>query len=544
LASLGTPFRVGLVVVAAAATFAVGLTLIGSNLGRNDGYTLHAYFDDATGLGVRSRVQIAGIPIGQVERIELDPVTARAKVFLHIRKQFRLFADASITKRSESILGDFLLDMRPGNPSQRVLKDGDEIKNVLRQPGVNEIFNTMNKVASDISEVTGNLRRVLGSEEGEENLRAIVTNLAKLSKTLDATVERSSAQLDDILTNFQGFSGDLSTLTRSESGDIVAILQNTRDATAEARDILRTVGDVIGSQNKGELKQGISGIKGSLEKLDHTLANVESITKKIDAGEGTIGHLVNDDKLAKNLDKASTSLTNLFGQVDQLKIEVSERSEFLIGNLNPSGGGGSGLGAANVNTAYNPWTKTYFGIKIQPKPDKWYGIEIVDDPRGVTKLVKVQNQPTYNVKPGDPAPPLYNPFYPDNNTQITTERSLKFSAYLAKRYGPVSGRFGIIENTGGFGVRLHMLNDQLSLALDAFEFANPLKNHPRLKASVDYKFFDHLLITAGADDFVNTPISDSVDKSRIISGRDFFVGAGFFFTDEDLKLVLAAVPLR
>ncbi|GAC1538652.1 MAG: hypothetical protein NVS2B9_05340 [Myxococcales bacterium] len=541
MASMGTPFRVGLVVLAAAAAFALGLTLIGSKFGRNDGYTLHAYFDDATGLGVRSRVQIAGIPIGQVERVELDPVTARAKVFLHIRKQFKLYADASVIKRSESILGDFLLDMKPGTPGQRVLQDGDEIKSVLRQPGVNEIFTSMNKIAGDISEVTGNLRRVLGSEEGEENLRTIITNLAKLSRTLDATVARSSAQLEGILTNFQGFSGDLSNITRTESGDIVAILQNTRDATAEARDILRTVGDVVGSQNKDQLKQGISGIKGSLDKLDRTLANVESITKKIDGGEGTIGHLVNDDKLAKNLDKASTSITNLVGRADDLKIEVTERSEFLIGNLNPSRGT---TPSPNINTAYNPWTKNYFGLKIQPKPDKWYGVELVDDPRGVTKQVKVQNQPTYNVKPGDPPPPLYNPFLPDNNTQITTERSLKFSAYLAKRYGPVSGRFGIFENTGGFGVKLHMLNDQFQLSLDAFEFANPLKNHPRLKAYVDYKFFDHLMLTAGADDFVNSPVSDAVDKSRIISGRDFFVGAGFFFTDEDLKLVLAAVPLR
>lgn len=543
MASMGTPFRVGLVVLAAAAAFGLGLTLIGSKFGRNDGYTVFAYFDDATGLGVRSRVQIAGIPIGQVERVELDPVTARAKVFLHIRKQFRLYTDASVTKRSESILGDFLLDMRPGTPSQPVLKDGDEIKNVLRQPGVNEIFNAMNKVASDISEVTGNLRRVLGTEEGEENLRTIITNLAKLSRTLESTVSRSSAQLDGILSNFEGFSGDLSKLTKNESGDIVAILQNTRDATAEARDILRTVGDVVGSQNKGELKQGISGIKGSLDKLDRMLANVESISKKIDAGEGTIGHLINDDKLAKNLDKASTSITNLVGQADSLKIEVSERSEFLVGNLKPAGGA-TNPGGPSINTAYNPWTKTYFGLKIQPKPDKWYGFELVDDPRGLTKQVKIQNQPTYNVQPGAPAPPLYNPFLPDNNTQITTERSLKYSVYLGKRYGPVSGRFGILENTGGFGIRLHLLNDQFQLALDAFEFANPLKSHPRLKASLDYKFFDHLLITAGADDFVNGPVSDAVDRSRIISGRDFFVGAGFFFTDEDLKLVLAAVPIR
>ena len=535
MAAISSPFRVGLVVLAAAGAFAIALSLLGSNIGRNGGYTVYAYFDDATGLGARTRVQIAGIPIGQVEKVELDPATARAKVFLHIRTQYTLRRDATITKRSESILGDFLLDMKPGSPSEPALKNGDEIKNVLRQPGVNEIFGQMNKIAGDISAVTTNLRRVLGGEEGEDNLRSIITNLAKLSKTLDATVNHSSQQLDAILTNFRGFSGDLNRISHGESDDVVAILKNTRDATGEARDILRTIGTVVGTQNKNDLKEGVAGIKGSLEKLDRTLASVESITKKIDDGQGTIGHFVNDDKLAKNLDKASTSISNLLGQADNLKIEVTERSEFLIGNVNPTSNGNQ----PGINTAYNPWTKNYFGLRIQPKPDKWYGVELVDDPRGLVTLTKTQNTTT-----DGNGVPINSTLYPPNLSQITTQRSLKFSAYIAKRYGFVSGRFGILENTGGFGAKLHLANDQLTISLDAFDFANPLKNHPRLKAYVDYKFFDHLLITAGADDFVNTPISDFQDKSRIISGRDFFLGAGFFFTDDDLKLVLAAVAAR
>jgi phospholipid/cholesterol/gamma-HCH transport system substrate-binding protein len=345
-------------------------------------------------------------------------------------------------------------------------------------------------------------------------------------------VTRSSAQLDNILTNFQSFSSDVSTLTRTEQGDIVAILQNTRDATAEARDVLRTIGGMVGAHDKGELKEGTAGLKGSLDKLDKTLANVESISKKIDAGQGTIGHLVNDDKLGKDLDKAAKSLSNLFGAADSLRIELFERSEFLVGNFNPGTGGNPG-----ANTAYNPWAKNYFGIRIQPKPDKWYGAELIDDPRGVTRLVKTTNTDFAGR-------PIGSPFFPANLSQITNERTLKFSVYIAKRYGPVSGRFGILESTGGFGGKLHLFNDQLSFSLDAFEFANPLKPHPTLKAYVDYRFWDHLLITAGAFDFANPRVSDPVDTSRILSGRDYFVGAGFYFTDEDLKLIFAAVPVR
>ena len=140
--------------------------------------------------------------------------------------------------------------------------------------------------------------------------------------------------------------------------------------------------------------------------------------------------------------------------------------------------------------------------------------------------------------------PINTEFFPPSYTQITTERQLKFSAYLAKRYGPISGRFGILEGTGGFGIKLHLLNDSLVVSADAFEFANPLKDHPRVKVYADYRFLDHLLLTVGVDDAVNKPIVDDVDRTRIVSGRDFFVGAGFYFTDEDIKLLLGALPLR
>jgi phospholipid/cholesterol/gamma-HCH transport system substrate-binding protein len=529
--SFWTPLRVGLVVAAAAIAFALGLYFIGANIGGEKSYRVFAMFDDATGLGARSRVQIAGIPVGQVDRIELDQQTARAKVWLKIRAQYVLHRDASISKRSESILGDFLLDLTPGTASQPPLQDGDEIKNVLRQPGMNEIFQSLNKIAGDIQDVTGNIRKVLGTSEGEDNLRTIISNLRKITTGLEEVIDRSTEKVDTILGNVQSFTGDLRRISGNGEGDVMAILRNTRDATAEARDILRTVGDVVGSQDKGELKESVGSLRSSLEKLDKTLFNVQQISDKINSGQGTIGHLVNDDKLGKNLDKASGALSDLFGTVSQLKIEIQERSEFLIGNPSPSR-----TSSAIANYSYNPWTKNYFSLRIIPKPDKWYGFELVDDPRGLTRRVQIQNR--------FPDGTLNSAFFPANVTQITVERQLKFSAYLAKRYGFISGRFGILENTGGFGVKFHLFNDTLTLSADAFEFANPLKDHPRLKVYADYRFLDHLLITAGADDLVNRPIQDDVDKTRIVSGRDFFIGAGFFFNDDDIKLLLTALPFK
>ena len=529
--SFWTPVRVGLVVAAAAVAFALALYFIGANVGGEKSYRVFAMFDDATGLGVRSRVQIAGIPVGQVDRIELDQQTSRAKVWLKIRSQYVLHRNATIAKRSESILGDFLLDLSPGSPDQPPLKDGDEIQNVLRQPGMNEIFQSLQKITGDIQDVTSNIRKVLGTAEGEDNLRTIVGNLRKITTGIESVIDNSQERIEDILTNVQSFTGNLRRVGAGGEDDMLAILKNTREATAEARDILKTIGNVVGSQDQGELKQSVGSIRSSMEKLDKTLANAQQISDKINKGEGTIGHLVNDDKLAKNLEKASGSLNDLFGGLQQLKIELQERSEFLIGQPSPSRSGG-----ALANYSYNPWTKNYFSIRIIPKPDKWYGAELIDDPRGLTRLVQIENR--------FPDPLTSNTYYPAKVSRITTERQLKFSVYLAKRYGAISGRFGILENTGGFGIKVHLFNDSLTLAADAFEFANPLKDHPRIKLYADYRFLDHILITAGADDVVNTPITDDVDKTRIISGRDFFVGAGFYFTDEDIKLLLSAIPIK
>ena len=539
--SFWTPLRVGIAVALGVAAFGLFLYLIGSDkFGAQRSYAVYAIFDDATGLGVRSRVQIAGIPVGQVDRIELDQQTSRAKVWLRVRKQFVLHRDASISKRSESILGDFLLDVSPGSPNQPVLNDGDEIRIVIRQPSMNDVFQSLNKIAGDISDITGNLRKVLGGAEGEDNLRTLVARLLRISEGIERIVNSSGSKLDATLTNFQRFSGDLAKLTSEESPDVVAILQNTRDATREARDILHTIGQVVGSnERQGDFKDTVKSLKMNLSKLDASLTNVQEITDKINKGQGTIGHLVNDDKLAKNLDKASTQLTNLLGTPDQLRIEVNERSELMIGA--PKGGTKDPNIPNLVNfardTAYNPWTKTYFGIRIIPRPDKWYGLEIVDDPRGYTRQVRTVNT-------ADCGAITCYPNYPNGIETITTERVLKFSAYLAKRYGPISGRVGILENTGGFGIKLHLLNDSLTVSADAFEFANPLKDRPRLKVYADWRFLNHLLITAGADDMLNRPMVDPEHETRIIRGRDFFVGAGFFFTDEDIKNLIGLLPLR
>src|SRR6185436_3742769 len=121
----------------------ISYTLIRSvneHAGGNEGYTVWAVFHDASGLFEKSRVQTAGISVGQIEKRGLYENTARAKIVVRMQPGIKLYKNAVVTKKSASLLGEYYLEIDPGTEwaevdKQKVkmdlLKDGDQIINVV-----------------------------------------------------------------------------------------------------------------------------------------------------------------------------------------------------------------------------------------------------------------------------------------------------------------------------------------------------------------------------------------------------------------------------
>ena len=63
-----------------------------------------------------------------------------------------------------------------------------------------------------------------------------------------------------------------------------------------------------------------------------------------------------------------------------------------------------------------------------------------------------------------------------------------------------------------------------------------------MRATVRANLFDHVVATAGMDDILNRQVRDQF-TNRLLLGRDFFVGGGIYFTDDDLKAILPVVPI-
>ena len=94
----------------------------------NNGYEVHALFDNVGGLKVRSPVTMAGVQVGRVSAIGFDPKSYQARVTFSIRPEFDTIpADSSASIFTAGLLGEQYVSLLPGG-DERNLKAGDTLR--------------------------------------------------------------------------------------------------------------------------------------------------------------------------------------------------------------------------------------------------------------------------------------------------------------------------------------------------------------------------------------------------------------------------------
>ncbi len=107
-------------------------------------YELMASFRSAEGIAVGTDVRMAGVKIGTVTDIELDPATFRAQTTVSVADTIEVPDDSAILIASEGLLGGSFVEILPGG-SPFVLEPGDEI--IDTQSSVSLITVLMNAFA-------------------------------------------------------------------------------------------------------------------------------------------------------------------------------------------------------------------------------------------------------------------------------------------------------------------------------------------------------------------------------------------------------------
>jgi len=108
----------------------LALAYISINLGRlelfgDDWYKVYAFFDRAGAVRPGTSVEIAGVRVGEVEKVELEDY--RAKLTLKIRKDVRLQEDAIASIRTKGLIGEKYIEITPG-ASERFIEPGGVIR--------------------------------------------------------------------------------------------------------------------------------------------------------------------------------------------------------------------------------------------------------------------------------------------------------------------------------------------------------------------------------------------------------------------------------
>jgi phospholipid/cholesterol/gamma-HCH transport system substrate-binding protein len=113
----GTETLVGLFVLLGMLAI-VFLALQAANLGSfnqvGDSYTVQARFDNIGGLKARAPVRSAGVTVGRVTRITLDPQTFQGVVTMQIQRGFQFPKDSSAKILTSGLLGDQYVGLEPG----------------------------------------------------------------------------------------------------------------------------------------------------------------------------------------------------------------------------------------------------------------------------------------------------------------------------------------------------------------------------------------------------------------------------------------------
>lgn len=513
------PFLVGLVAIAATGTLSFFVvTTSKDRFDEERTYTLFADFDDASGIRWKTRLQMNGIDVGKVESIEHvrnDQGRLVARARLKVLKGYDVHANSKLRKVAESLLGDYRLELDPGTPATAAVTDGGHVGEVVSASELEELQGQLRRVVGNVEQVTQSFASVLAGPQGEGSIKEILSLVSRSMAAIEATtrvladtVSRNDQLIDSVMKNLGDFSSNVARASGPQ-GELTALSKELAGLSEKLAHTVEVASDMLRRDDVSrDSDEENATLQSTMNHLNESLQHVATIARKIDEGQGSVGRMINDSRIAEQVEQTLEDSRELIGSLSRIETQIELRSEYDV----PFEASNNEVQSAIKNTV---------GVRLVPRPDKYYILEAIADPRGrQTREIKTITDDNGTTKLEE---------------SVISFNALKFSAQFAKRYYFLTMRFGIIENTGGLGVNLHAIEDALELRLDAFDFdrRDPSRGkaiNPRFRATGMFEIMSHVSLQAGLDDPFNRKL------------RTWFLGGVLRFTDEDLKALLTVAP--
>jgi phospholipid/cholesterol/gamma-HCH transport system substrate-binding protein len=193
---LDTEIKVGIFVSGGILLLMVAIILLGGTDGfftKKNHYSCH--FDNVNGLIFGAKVQLAGIPVGSVEKIDFDKESKNIVVRFTLKQEYQewLKKDSSVEIATQGILGDKYLSINPGTSDQPVIPNNSELPNIPSKD-LSQFLNKGDKLMFSLNRIAFSLEHILNSFETENRSDTFFKGMAKTATNLAQTTQKLSEQ--------------------------------------------------------------------------------------------------------------------------------------------------------------------------------------------------------------------------------------------------------------------------------------------------------------------------------------------------------------
>ncbi|WP_214070425.1 MlaD family protein [Mucilaginibacter sp. dw_454] len=254
----------------------------------------YAIYKSVDGLTVSKPVLVNGFQIGHVSKMQLHE-DGRTTVEFKIKSEYNIPVNTLAKLVSTDLLGSKAIVFLLGDSKQYA-----ENKDTLRA----DIQGSLAESLQPIQTKAENLMTKLDSSLASIN--------AILNPNFQKNVDRSFASIANSLQTLEGTTKKIDALVGSQSTHIDGILANAETVSGNLKVTSVGLNKVTDNFQKfsGDLANG--NIQQTLDNANKAVSELQQTIASMNSTKGSLGLLVNDDKLYKNLQSASDNLNLLF----------------------------------------------------------------------------------------------------------------------------------------------------------------------------------------------------------------------------------------
>ncbi len=307
--------KIGIVVTLAIVLLIWGLSFLKGNNILNRKYIYYAIYDRIEGLEETAPVLINGFKVGVVGDVYINKTDINK-----IMVEFAIKRDIKLPKKS--IASIFSMDLMGTKGVKIILSDNETFHNygdtliseveadLTEQVSIQML--PLKKQAEDLMKEMQEALEVVKYVFNEstrdnlaksfESIKLTIYNLEKTSFTIDTLMQNEKTKLSNIFANIE------------------SITQNIKNNNQEISEAIQNIASISDSMAKANILTTLNNIESSVLQLSE-------ITEKINAGEGSIGQLVNNDTLYYNIESATRNLNAL---IEDIKMNPKKYVHFSV----------------------------------------------------------------------------------------------------------------------------------------------------------------------------------------------------------------------